>query len=82
MLCDLAESDWYVFFQSNALRIETDIKDERANAKKHPEWHARFKEDRLTMSYSWGKLSKSHKRMKLTPISVRSQGSKFIVPDT
>jgi hypothetical protein len=81
-IINVAESDWYVFFQTNALKIETDIKQERANAKTHPEWHERFKEDRLTLRYSWGKLNKAHERKKLTPVTVRYQGAKFAVPDT
>jgi hypothetical protein len=64
------------------LRFEVDIKSERANAKKYPQWHAQFKKDRSKMSFKWPLLSKVHKRKKLNVTPIREKGSKFAVPDT
>ena len=63
------------------MELEDEVKRERSNAKKTPQWHERFKQDRIKLSYLWDKLSKIHKRKKLTPVATRVQGQKFVVND-
>ena len=74
-------ADFNTFYQSKANEIQDEVKQERLNAKQHPQWHERFKEDRIKLSYQWTKLAKIHKRKKLTPVAPRIQGQKFVVND-
>ena len=77
----MASADYNGFYQSKADAIAEEVKKERQNAKQNPHWHERFKQDRIKLSFLWDKLSKIHKRKKLTPVVSRVQGSKFVVND-